>query len=340
MNPKKILIIQTAFLGDVILCTPLLKAVRKKYPSGEIFFLVIPQTAGLLQNNPHINQVMIYDKKGKDRGFLNYVKLVRKIRAENFDMAFLPHRSFRSSLLAYLSGIPRRIGFNKNSASFLLTEKIRYVQNMPEVKRNLVLVEDKFSSDNDFLPELFPSGSDFKYVEDLFKLWDIGGSNKIVVIAPGSVWETKRWLPERFGEAADLIIDKLKAKVVFLGGKDDFELCLKISENMKNKSFVAAGKTSPLQSAALLSKCKVVLSNDTAPMHMGVAMRTPVVAIFGSTVPGFGFAPTGDRDVIIQKEVYCRPCGIHGKRKCPEKHFRCMKDISTEEIMEAISRMV
>jgi len=338
MIPDKILIIQTAFLGDVVLSTPLIKAVKKNYPNSKIFFLLIPQTKELLQNNPNLDGIIVYDKKDKERRVSSFIALARRIRACGFELALIPHRSFRSALLAYLAGIPQRVGFDKSSGAFLFTKKIKYTQNQPEVKRNLSLLEKDIPPENDCLPELFPSEDDFKYIEELFKNWGIKKEDKIVGIAPGSVWNTKRWLPERFGEVAEALIEKLGAKVIFIGGKEDEKLCLEIASNMKSKPLTAAGKTSPLQSAALIPRCRVILSNDTAPMHMAVAMRVPVVAIFGSTIPEFGFAPTGKNDLVIQKEIYCRPCGIHGRKKCPEKHFRCMKEITAEEVFETVAQ--
>ena len=339
MIPDKILIIQTAFLGDVVLTTPLIKAVRKKYPHSKIIFLLIPQTGELLKNNPFLDGVIVYDKKEKEKGIFSFLALAMKIRTSSFDLAVIPHRSFRSALLAYLARIPQRVGFDKSSGAFLFTKKIKYIQNQSEAKRNLSLLETDIPPENDCLPELFPSEDDFKYVEELFKNWDVKREDKIVGIAPGSVWNTKRWLPERFGEVAEALTEKLGAKVIFIGGKEDEKPCLEIASNMKSKPLIAAGKTSPLQSASLISRCRVILSNDTAPMHMAVAMRVPVVAIFGSTIPEFGFAPTGKNDLVIQKEIYCRPCGIHGRKKCPEKHFRCMKEITEEEVFEGVVKI-
>jgi heptosyltransferase-2 len=338
MNPGKILIIQTAFLGDVILTTPLIKAVARKYPQSKIIFLLIPQTRKLLQNNPHLEEIIVYDKKGKEKGVFGFLKLVKAVKSTEFDLALIPHRSFRSALLAYLAGIPQRIGFDKSSGAFLFTQRTKYVQSQPEVKRNLSLLGKDMLSASESLPELLPSEDDFKYLEELFKNWDVKREDKIVGIAPGSAWNTKRWLPERFGQVADNLIEKLGTKIIFIGGKEDEKLCLEISKNMRFKPFIAAGKTSPLQSAALISRCKAILTNDTAPMHIAVAMKIQVVAIFGSTIPEFGFAPTGKNDLVIQKEIYCRPCGIHGRKKCPEKHFRCIKDITAKEVFEAVSQ--
>jgi heptosyltransferase-2 len=137
MNPEKIVIVQTAFLGDVILTTPLIKAVRKKYPRSKIFFLLIPQTKELLQNIPYLDEIVVYDKKDKEKGIFGFLKLIKKIKGMAFDLAFVPHRSLRSALLVYLAGIPQRAGFDRSSGSFLFTKKIKYIQNQSEIKRNL-----------------------------------------------------------------------------------------------------------------------------------------------------------------------------------------------------------
>ncbi|HVP36977.1 MAG TPA: lipopolysaccharide heptosyltransferase II [Terriglobales bacterium] len=337
MNPGKILIIQTAFLGDVVLTTPLIKAVRKKYPQAKIFFLLIPQTKELLRNNPNLDGIIVYDKKGEEKGIFGFLNLVKKIKSSEFDLAIIPHRSFRSALIAFLARITQRIGFDKSSGAFFLTQKIKYIQNQSETKRNLSLLGNDLSLESDSQPELFPSEEDFRYVAELLKEWSLKTDDKIIGIAPGSVWNTKRWLPERYGQVAENLIEKLGVKVIFIGGKEDEVLCHEIVNKMKTKPFIAAGEISPLQSAALISSCKVMLSNDTAPLHIAVAMGVPVVAIFGSTIPEFGFAPTGKNDVVIQKKLYCRPCGIHGRKKCPEKHFRCMKEITAEDVFKVVS---
>jgi ADP-heptose:LPS heptosyltransferase len=157
-----------------------------------------------------------------------------------------------------------------------------------------------------------------------------------VGIAPGSIWTTKRWIPERFAEVSDLLIKETSAKVIFLGSKEDEKLCLEIANLMENKPVILAGKTNILQSAAIISKCKVILSGDSAPVHIASAVKTPVVAIFGSTIPEFGFAPYGEGHLIIEKKMDCRPCGIHGKDKCPKKHFKCMTEITTSEVFAAL----
>jgi heptosyltransferase-2 len=336
MTIKRILIIQTAFLGDVILCTPLIKASKKLFPNSFISFLLIPETKNTLENNPHLNEIIVYDKKGEDKGVKNFFKMVKKIKRGNFDLALIPHRYLRSALLAYLAKIPQRIGFDKSSGSFLFTQKVTYKNNSHEIERNLSLLNDFTGDLLDKTPELFPNPQDFSYTQRLLRDSGVKDNDKTVGIAPGSIWATKRWLPERFAEVSDRLIKEAGAKVIFLGSREDEKLCLEIANLMQEKPIILAGKTSILQSAVIISKCKVILSNDSAPVHIASAMKKPTVAIFGSTIPEFGFAPYGEGNIIIEKKIECRPCGIHGKDKCPKKHFKCMTEITTQEVFEAL----
>jgi heptosyltransferase-2 len=336
MEPKRILIIQTAFIGDVILTTPLAKNLKQVFPRSHLSFLLIPETKNCLENNPHLDEILVYDKR-KKWGLGEFLRLLNKIKNREFDLAIIPHRSLRSALLAYLSGIKQRVGFDKSAGSVLLTRKIAYLDNVHEVDRNLSLLSDLGSEFKDTSLELFPSSEDYNYVRKLLDEYGIRENHKLICIAPGSVWPTKRWLPERFAEVAQLLMERAGAKVVFLGSEDDRKLCESIKDLMREKPPVLAGKTNILQSAALISMCKVVLSNDSAPVHMASAMKKPVVVIFGSTIPEFGFGPYGVDHLVIQKGMDCRPCGIHGKIKCPQKHFRCMREITTEEVLRAVS---
>jgi heptosyltransferase-2 len=335
MEHKRILIIQTAFLGDVILSTPLIKALRKLFPDSFISFLLIPETKKVLENNPHLNEILVYDKR-KKKGVGSFLQIIIRIRERRFDLAMIPHRSMRSALLAYLSRISERIGFDKSAGSFLFTNKVVYPLNVHEVDRNLSLLSGFNAHPTEASPELFPSPEDFSYARKLLLDSGVREEDKIVGIAPGSVWATKRWLPERFAEVSQLLMEKAGVKAVFLGSEDDRKLCERIAKLMKDKPLILAGRTDILQSAAIISFCKVILSNDSAPVHIASAMRRPVVAIFGSTSPEFGFAPYGKGHLIIQKKMDCRPCGIHGRGECPQKHFRCIKDTTTEEVFQAV----
>ncbi len=334
--PQNILLVQTAFLGDLILTTPLIKAVKKKYSDSKLSVLVIPQTAELLKNNPYVDEVIIYDKRGTEKSLNSFFQLVNRIKQSKFDLALVPHRSYRSSFLVFLSKIPERIGFDKNQASFFLTKKITYQKNWHEIERNLSLIESDGLRIEEKYPELFPDKNNFARVENFLMENEIKSNDPLIAIAAGSTWATKRWLPQGFALVTDWLIEKEKIKVIFIGSVEEEKLAAEIRGLMQSKPVVACGKLSLLESAALLSKCKLLLANDTAPVHMAVAMRRPVVEIYGSTIPGFGFYPFGDGHVIIEKNLFCRPCGIHGHQKCPLGHFKCMKEISPEEVFQAV----
>jgi len=337
-KPKKILIIQTAFLGDVILTTPLVKATRELYPQAFISILLVPQTAEVFENNPGINQIILYDKKGKQKGIRSFFRLIRFLEKEKFDLALLPHRSLRSALLAYLSGIPQRIGFHTSSSSFLYTSEVTYRSGLHEIDRVLSLLTPLGHNVHNIKPELFPKDEDLIWADRFLNECGIDKNKKIVGIAPSSVWATKRWPLERYACVAERLTNGSNVEVLLLGSNTDERLLLKISSLMNRKPIIPIGQSILLKSVALMSRCSVVLSNDSAPVHMATALEKPTVAIFGPTLPEFGFAPYGEGHTVIQRELYCRPCGIHGRKSCPEIHFRCMRDISPDEVFQAVKK--
>ncbi len=338
-NPiePKFLIIQTAFIGDVILALPLVQVLRRNFPNSKIDFMLIPKTSELLKNHPDIDEVIVFDKKGNDKGLRGLIKISKIVSAKNYDVAIIPHRSFRSAVIPFLAGVKIRIGFDKSPFNFLYTNVVNY-KKIHEIERNLSLLEPlgiKVNSKE--FPTLFPSDDDKNYIDKI--LSNVG--SKLIGIAPGSIWATKRWLKERFAELVGLLV-KDGFAVVLIGGAEDFELCEEIKKHSGFKDvYNFCGKLSLLQSAELIRRCILLVSNDSAPMHIAVAMRTPVVAIFGPTIPEFGFYPYGDRDRVVQVEnLYCRPCGIHGGRKCPEGHFKCMRLIETKTVYEEVKSLI
>jgi heptosyltransferase-2 len=336
MSFENILIIQTAFPGDLILTTPLIRAAKERYPQAKITALVIPETAELLNNNPFLDEVILYDKRNKKGPGI--AAILKNLRSERFDPALIPHRSFRSALLAKLAGCKRRVGFDTSAGKMFLTDKITYQIGKHEIERNLSLLTFDGEQPDIILPELYPGEKECAAVENFMRQSGITPSEEIVCLAPGSVWATKRWLPERFAELAELLIKNEKVKVILIGGNDDFQLAEKIISLTSAKPVNACGKLSLLESAALISRASLVISNDSAPTHMAVARRVPVIAIFGSTVPEFGFYPYGEENTVIRKFVYCQPCGIHGRRRCPEGHFRCMTEILTAEVYQGAKK--
>ncbi len=190
------------------------------------------------------------------------------------------------------------------------------------------------------VPALYPSDEDRTIIDKCWKQWELG-RQRVIAFAPGSIWATKRWLPERFAEVAKYFVQK-KYRVVLVGGKEDRQLCENICSQAGSDCIViAAGDLSLLQSAELIRRCSVLLSNDSAPLHLATAVQTPVVAIFGATVPQFGFAPRGKHDMVLGVEgLSCRPCAIHGGNRCPIGTFDCMNKMSVQTVVRAMEKIL
>ncbi len=316
------------------------QALRSHFPESHIAIVTIPAVSNLLENHPAINERIQFDKKGIDGGLTGIMNLAGRLRKGMYDVAIVPHRSFRSAMVTRLAGIPRRIGFSKSSGSFLFTEIIRYREQVHEISRNLSLLEPLgVFTDSLALPDLYPSGTDREVVAGL--LQQLQHTESLVAVAPGSVWYTKRWLKERFVELVQLL-SGAGFSVALIGGKGDGLLCQEIADTSGVKDVLnAAGRLTLLQSTELIRRCKVMISNDSAPMHLAVAMRTPVVAIFGATVPEFGFAPAGVHDEVMQTHgLACRPCGIHGGNSCPIRTFDCMKNITAGQVFARVKALI
>lgn len=335
---QKILVLQTAFPGDVVLTIPLARAAKQLFPEMSIHFLVTPESGVLLKNHPDIDRVWFFDKRGQDKHFGSLLKLAKRLKDESFELVLVPHRSIRSALLVWLAGIPRRIGFNRSTGAFLLTDVVRYPADIHEIERNLKLLEMLGWQGESPKPELYPGPEEKMSVENFLREHGIRPDEILVAAAPGSVWPTKRWLVERFAEVARILWQKKHVRTVLIGGPSDRDLAETITRLSSEAIINAIDRFSLLGSAELIRRCRVILTNDSAPLHLAVGVDTPVVAIFGPTLPRFGFTPFGSRHTIIEKEVVCRPCGIHGGRRCPKGHFQCMKAISSEEVAQTLFR--
>ncbi len=324
---KKILLIQTAFTGDVVLATPVLEKLHRVFPKAEIDFLVRKGNEGLLKDHPFIREVLIFDKKNDK--LKNIWKLVWKIRSKRYDMVVNMHRFASSGIFTAFSGAKERIGFDKNPMASFFTRKILHEigTGKHEVRRNLDLVEH-YADAGSSRPKLYPSDADHKLIS-YFK--NVG---EYVCIAPTSIWFTKQWPEEKWVELIRII--PLRYRVYLLGAPSDSKTCEEIvkrsgRENVAN----LAGQLTFLQSAALMESAKMNYVNDSAPMHFASAMNAPVTAIYCSTVPAFGFGPLSDNSRIVETEIplTCKPCGLHGHRECPEVHFKCALTIEAKKVM-------
>jgi heptosyltransferase-2 len=342
MAPRRLLIFHTAFLGDVVLMLPLAQILREHFPDASIAAVTIPSAAGLLMGHPAIDQVFPYDKRGQLRGVRGMMTMAARLRTGAFDAVLIPHRSLRSALVCRLAGIPVRIGFRTSAGRLFLTETVPYAARDHEILRNIALARPLGVIANaPVLPLLYPSPADGVAVEELVRRSLSGAAGqmpvKVIAVAPGSVWDTKRWPEERYVELVRLLLDE-GCSVALVGGSADMGLCGRIARGAGVAPIIdASGRLSLLQSAALIGRCGVLVTNDSAPMHLGVAMRTPVVAIFGATAPSFGFGPAGASDRVVETSgLQCRPCAIHGGRKCPIGTFECMWAITPVRVRDEV----
>jgi len=318
------LIIQTAFIGDVILATGIVEKIKNFYPNSKVDFLLRKGNETLLENNPHLNEVIIWDKKnGK---FLNLLKITSSVRKKKYDYIINLHRFGSSGFITFLSGAKNKIGFKKNPFSFCYTRSIEHEINngKHEVERNNRLIED-ITDKNFALPKLYPSTADFDFVKKYQR-------QKYYCIAPSSVWFTKQLPKEKWIE----LIKSLdpSCKIYLLGSASDHALCEEI-RSTNAQCINLAGQLSFMQSAALVKSAEMNFVNDSAPLHIASAMNAPVRAFFCSTIPEFGFGPLSDNKKVIQIEekLYCRPCGLHGYKTCPEGHFKCALNINVKNAL-------
>lgn len=312
---NRILIIQTAFLGDVILATAVVKEAHRLFPLAKIDFLVKKGNESLLANNPKINAVYTLDKAfGK---FREIRRLTKEFRANQYDIVFNFHRFGSSGMITILSGAKQKYGFKKNPFSTFFTKRFEHKigDGTHEVTRNLSMLKE-FGAQSLVQPELFPSETNFQKVAP-FK------TGNYYCLAPASVWFTKQ-LPQH--KWVELISTLNKDTILyFLGAESDAELCATIIKTSGAQNCVnLAGKLNLLDSAALMKDATRNFVNDSGPLHIASAMNAPVTAFFCSTVPAFGFGPLSDDSEIKEvSNLECKPCGLHGFKECPKGHFKC-----------------
>lgn len=323
---RSFLIIQTAFIGDVILATPLLEKLRQHFPEGEFDLLVRAGCEELFNNHPLVRRVLVWGKRR--RKYRNLWRTWRLLRKQKYDCVINCQRFAATGFLAGFSGARTRIGFEGNPLAWRFTEKVphEFGSGKHEVERNLRLIESLTDSKL-VRPKLYPAEADFALVRQFQE-------RPYVCIAPTSVWFTKQWPAEKWIE----LIGKLAAKftIYLLGGRADHAACEEIIAGSGTATVLnLAGNLTLLQTAALISGARMNYVNDSAPLHLASAMNAPVTAIFCSTVPEFGFGPLSDNSRIVQTPLVlrCRPCGIHGRTECPEKHFDCALSIKVESLL-------
>src|ERR1700682_543087 len=308
------LVIQTSFLGDVILTTPLIGELAKR---GPVDVLVTPEGAAVLANNPNIRTVIRYDKRGTYGSALNLWQTIRELRSRRpYDAAYLAQGSFRSGLLAIMTGAKQRIGFASSTGRALYTNQIRYRPDRHHAERlwSLAMSDCADPPTRDQIrPRLYPSDEERHRVDSLLRQ---SGSieEPFVALAPGSAWGTKRW--PYYAELAKRLADDFR--IAIIGSEADSAVAAQIIGSLPPDSAINGVGLPLLASAELIGRAQAIVTNDSAPQHLASAMGTPTLTIFGPTVPEFGFGPIAQRHAVAGHEsLSCRPCHRHGPRTCP-----------------------
>jgi heptosyltransferase-2 len=331
---KRILIIQTASIGDVVLATPVVEKLKDFYPDAKIDFLVKNGIHSLLTSHPKIKRVLVWDKSVDKYKHLK--QLIEVIRERKYDVVVNLQRFAASGLITALSGAPIRLGFNKNPFSIFFTKSVKHKisadqgKSEHEVSRNLSVIDSITDTSRNYPLKLYPTLTDFAKVSQ-YK------TKKYICLAPTSLWFTKQYPAEKWIEFLKEIAEDLV--VYFLGAKSDSTICEQIiKESGHRNSLNLAGKLSFLESAALMKDAAMNFVNDSAPQHFASAVNAPLTTIFCSTVPAFGFGPLSNDAVVIETDeiLSCRPCGLHGFNACPEKHYKCALSIKKEKLLDRI----
>ena len=318
------LVIQTSFLGDVVLTTPLLTHLATR---GPVDVVTTPAGGALLENHPAVRTVIRYDKRGAQQGMSGLRALASTLRAAEYEAAYLAQGSWRSAALAWLARIPRRVGFDTSGGALLYTTRVPYRKDWHHATRlfRLAAADDAMAPP----PSLAPRDLDRAAVTALLTTAPFG-VRPFVALAPGSVWATKRW-PDFAALVATL---PSTHGLVVVGGPEDRELAAAIVAAAPDRALDATGQLSLLASADLIGRAAGLVTNDSLPQHLASAMGTPTVTIYGPTLPAFGFGPLAPAHAIVEHppDLDCRPCSAHGPQRCPRGHFRCMREISAATV--------
>jgi heptosyltransferase-2 len=352
------LVVQTSFIGDMVLTTPLIAELARR---GPVDVLATPITGPLLANNPAVRRVILYDKRGEDRepvGLWRAARSMRELfdegrkRPISYEAVYLAQGSIRSAIVARMVGAQEYVGFSTSAGRALYTQVIGYREEKHHAERLWSLSQWKSRGTQappGVRPTLYPGTEERAAVDAI--LGHVGtcspgtGSHQslvtshqsLVVLAPGSTWATKRW--PYFAELARILARSFRLAIV--GSEADQDAARSIRNEAAVEILDATGELSLLGSAELIGRAAALVTNDSAPLHLASAMNTPTVAVFGPTVPAFGFGPLSSRSAVAGVDALaCRPCHRHGPRRCPLGHWRCMRDLSPEHVAQLVEDVI
>ncbi|MFC1859184.1 lipopolysaccharide heptosyltransferase II [Thermodesulfobacteriota bacterium] len=333
---RRLLVRSTNWIGDAIMTTPAVRAIRKNFPDAEISVLAKPWVAPIFESNPYTDQILIYDTHAKHKGIIGKFRVGRELKPLRFDAAILLQNAFEAAVITFIAGIPARIGFNTDGRRFLLThavpckpetKKIHQTDYYLEILRGVALETDGRHLD------LVLSEADKLRATEVLRQYGVTEKDILVGINPSATFgPAKQWFPERFARLSDKISESFGTRILIFGGPGDIELGKKILHFMQQQPINLTGMTSLGEAMALIARCNLFITNDSGLMHVAAALDVPQVAIFGST-NSTTTGPMGSKSSTIQVPMACSPCL---KPQCPDGHLNCMTLIDVDMVFEAV----
>ena len=336
---ERILIRSTNWVGDAILTTPAVRAIRKNFPHAQISILAKPWVAPVFYHNPYADYVIQYDSERKHAGWVGKIRLIKELRRRRFDLSVLFQNAFEAALLARLAGIPNRLGYDTDARGALLTHPIHLepkFKQIHEIDYYLTILKGAFLELDGRDLTIVVTDKERSRAEDILANYGVTGRDVLVGVNPGSTYgPAKRWPPERYAALCDKIQTNRAARIIIFGGSVEEATGRQISALMKHGCIDLCGRTTLREAVALIEKCQLFVTNDSGLMHVASAFDVPLVAIFGSTNP-ITTGPSSSRSRIIRVPVPCSPCL---KPECPEDHS-CMKEITIDQVYAAADALI
>ena len=337
---KRIMIRSTNWIGDAIMTTPAIRAIRKHFPHAHITLLAKPWVAPVFQYSPHINHIMTYDSNGYHAGLSGKIHLIKDIRNQNFDTAILLQNAIEAAILVFGAGIKRRVGFNTDARGLLLTHAVpisKAIKIIHQTRYYVKMLECAGIPTAGLDLELFIGTADslsaYRYLQKI----NASPNIRWIGMNPSATYGTaKQWFPKRFAQLADRIANNYHAGILIFGGPKDKELGEQVCDMMQIPAVNLAGQTTLGMAMALIQKCHVFVTNDSGLMHIACALQTPLIAIFGSTNP-ITTGPIGNNSHIVQVKAPCSPCLL---TDCPKNHHICMDAVSVDMVYQKVEELL
>jgi len=336
-TPERILVIRLSSLGDVVLASVVIGAIKRRLPQALLSILVKSEYAGLYSCDPRITHVIPLHP-----GHPHLLQLVRSLRKKNFDTIVDIHSNLRSLLIRNLVSADRKVHYHKRHLIRWAMVHLKWLNFQPRHTVDLYLdaVRGLGIRDSPRKPKLYVDATTRHRVRDLLIESGLSGDDILVGVSPGARWKAKRWRAEGFASVCDSLLQRRETKVLILGDKDDVPFVREILSWMRRRPIDMTARLDIQELMAAISFCRLFLSNDSGPMHIATALGVPVVSIFGPTHPKLGFSPLGEKDIVISRNLSCSPCSLHGEGDCRLKRRICMEQITPEMVLEALERLL